>query len=186
MWGRIINKLNWKFLSTISQHNFVNNILVWLVIVPIVAKLFSLFEDTVSLTYNNQVYVISLELPFSWTYLYFSALLFLIGNILYKTNVPSIIDENETFSDFLKAGKGKHELSKYVEEESLSEDYFYELIDDNVLDEDVKYDYFGEILIRTNNLHVKRRLLIFSIYAIAIILLIIVFIENLLFVIEQI
>jgi len=178
-------KLGWKLMSKISKTDFVNKTLIWIIIVPIFAKLFSTLENTLEITIQEHIYTINLELPFSWSIFYFSAFFFLIGNILYKLNVPSIINDNESYADFHSAGKGKHELLKYIEEEKLSENGFYELYLDKPLRDDIKHDVFWEIWKQTNHLHCPSKIIISIFYTIAISLLSFVFFQNMYFVYTQ-
>ena len=77
--------LDWKKISNISKMKFVKSILVWVVFVPIVAKILSSIRD-------NHLIDLDFVLPFSWVLFYFSALFFLIGNIVYNIFVPPIIN----------------------------------------------------------------------------------------------
>lgn len=175
-------KISWKLLSTISKNKFVSGTLIWVIIVPILAKLFSAIENTFSIIIQEKQYIFTLQLPFSWSLFYFSALFFLIGHIIYKARVPSIINDNETYTDFLNDGKGKHELLKYIEKENLSEDGFFELYSNDSLRDDLKHDFFWEIWNMSNLLHFKTRFIISSFYALAIFLIAIVFMQNFWFV----
>jgi hypothetical protein len=95
----------WITISKIGQSKFVQSFYVWLIIVPIIAKFFVEIPIT-------EDYII-LELPFSWIIFYFSALAFVIGNILYL-RCPEIIKEYSSYRDFVSTGRGEEEIEKYL------------------------------------------------------------------------
>ncbi len=172
--------LNWKVISNISKMKFVKTILVWVVIVPIIAKVLSSLKEYQFINFD-------LVLPFSWVLFYFSALFFLIGNILYNIFVPPIINENRSFSHFLQMGRGKRELISYLESEKLEDRGVYsELYCDKALELDAKNDYFWDIWDMSLYNKFKIRFLISIFYSIGILLILIVFLQNMLFVLENI
>lgn len=175
-------KISWKLLSKISKNSFVNRTLIWVVVVPIIAKLFSKLESTLTIHIQEKLYTITLALPFSWSIFYFSAFFFLIGNIIYKISVPIIINDNDSYADFMNEGKGKYELIKYIEKEKLSENGFYDLYDIAPLKEHIKNDYFWQIWGSSNDLYCPSKIIVFILYTIGIFLISIVFIQNLYFV----
>ncbi len=172
--------LDWKKISKISKMKFVKTILIWVVIVPIVAKILSSIKE-------HQFVHFDFVLPFSWVLFYFSALSFLVGNILYNIFVPPIINENRSFSHFLEQGRGKRELISYLESEQLDDSGAYsELYCDKALGVDSKNDYFWDIWELSINNKIKIRLFISIFYSIGILLILIVFLQNMLFVLDNI
>ena len=172
--------LDWKKISNISKMKFVKTILIWVVVVPIVAKFFSSIRE-------NQLIDFDFVLPFSWVLFYFSALFFLIGNILYNIFVPPIINENRSFSHFLEQGRGKRELVSYLESEKLEDRGTYsELYCDKSLEINSKNEYFWDIWEMSLESKVNIRFFISISYSIGILLILIVFLQNMLFVIENI
>ncbi len=172
--------LNWKVISNISKMKFVKTILVWVVIVPIIAKILSSLKEYQFINFD-------LVLPFSWVLFYFSALFFLIGNILYNIFVPPIINENRSFSHFLQMGRGKRELISYLESEKLEDRGVYsELYCDKALEIDSKNEYFWDIWEMSLENKIKIRFFISIFYSIGILLILIVFLQNILFVLDNI
>ncbi len=172
--------LDWKKISNISKMKFVKTILVWVVVVPIVAKILSSLKG-----YN--IINFDFVLPFSWVLFYFSALSFLIGNILYNIFVPPIINENRSFSHFLQMGRGKRELASYLESEKLEDRGIYsELYCDKPLEVNSKNEYFWDIWEMSLDSKIKVRFFISIFYSLGILLILIVFFQNMLFVIENI
>jgi hypothetical protein len=172
--------LDWKKISNISKMKFVKTILVWVVVVPIVAKILSSFKDYHIINFD-------FVLPFSWVLFYFSALFFLIGNVLYNIFVPPIINENRSFSHFLQMGRGKRELVSYLESEKLEDRGVYsELYCDKALATESKNEYFWDIWDMSLESKIKVRFFISIFYSLGILLILIVFFQNMLFVVENI
>nr|SHO17348.1 Putative uncharacterized protein [Moritella viscosa] len=55
-----------------------------------------------------------LSLPFSWTLLYFSALSFALGNLIYLIFCPKIIQEFNDFSEYKNFGYCMSHLNKHI------------------------------------------------------------------------
>src|SRR5690625_7477728 len=63
-------------------------------------------------------------IPFPRDILYFSALFFTLGNIVYYFYAPSIIKENENFNDFEIARKNFNHIHQYADEMKLPFDEY--------------------------------------------------------------
>ena len=184
--GKKFNLITWKFISNISKNKFVNNTFAWVVFVPVIAKLFSKIEE-ISIVVFEQKIIIDTTLPFSWSIFYFSAVSFLIGNILYKIFAPTIIVDNNSYTDFLQHGKGRHELQKYIELSRLDQSVFYDLYDDDkILLEDTKNEYFWDIWNKVNILNPYVRLIVSIFYTFGIMFIAFVFMQNMYFVCQQV
>jgi len=106
----------WDGLSKLRKNRLVQSSYVWLIIVPITAKLFSKMEEIFILNVGELKYVFDLELPFSWKLFYLAALFFTCGNIIFSIFSPKIFKENSDFGDFQKAGRDLGHIENYLED----------------------------------------------------------------------
>jgi len=178
--------LNWLQISLISKTKFVNNILLFVIFVPIVSKIFEKFGDEFYFNIDNYIYIIKLELPFSLGLFYFSSVFFLLGNILYKISVPSIIDENKSFSAFESDGKNKIHLINYYENDKIdNEDLDCTILySDKILDRDELSDFFWNFWNSSLNKKIWFRFTITLLYSFGIIMIIILFLQNIYYVMK--
>lgn len=181
----MIFNLDWVKISIISKTKFVQNILIWIILVPILVKTFKNINE-VCFTINDVAYIINLSLPFSLGIFYFSALFFLLGNILYKIFVPQIIDDNKSFTSFHSDGKGKIQLIKYYEEGDIKNenDYVSLYIDENIERNEMS-EIFWEIWELSLDKNKIIRFIISLFYCFAILLIIVTFIQNICYVILE-
>jgi len=100
---------NWEFLSKFGKNKLVKRTYVFMFIVPFIISI---------LTKLNLVNVID-SIPFSWHALFYSAVFFTIGNILYEIFSPSIVKENYSFTDFQAAKKNWDHMNKYSDKLKL-------------------------------------------------------------------
>lgn len=106
---------SWSTLSRVGNSKVFKTAFIWLLVVPIVAKLFSKIQY-VTFTFNGANYQIDLALPFSFQMLFFSAIFATIGQILYTVFAPSIISNYSNYKEFEDEGKGIEQLkSEYKE-----------------------------------------------------------------------
>jgi len=152
--------LSWDKLRSIQTNRIVNSMYIWLVIVPVTAKIFSKIENEIILTLNGKEYILDLVLPFSWQMFFFSALFFVLGNLFYSMLSPKIIKEYRDFGHFLQVGGINQDLYDYkddvLKEKSESRDKLRRLTGEELsfkkkestnYDEKVQYtkDLFWEI-----------------------------------------
>ncbi len=107
----------WHKLRNIQKNRLVQSSYIWLVIVPVSAKLFSKISDTITFSIGEFQYQFDMVLPFSWVLFYFAALFFTIGNVLFVVFAPQIIKENEDYGGFESAGRGYSHLIDYIKED---------------------------------------------------------------------
>lgn len=120
VWNQLRNIVSkqtcWTCLKPLQENKIVKSTYIWLFIVPFVAKLLSKIEqDILSIKINGHVYEIDLSLYFNWKILFFSALFFVIGNIVYFFSAPIIIKKYNNYGDFLSKGGSMNELAYYIE-----------------------------------------------------------------------
>ena len=103
----------WSALKKTESNRIVRSMYLWLILVPIIAKLMSKFNGPLNLTFSGNIYQFDISLPFTWGIFFFSALSFTFANIVFIIFAPSIIKDNDDYSDFESAGKDKRHLEKY-------------------------------------------------------------------------
>ena len=96
----LLSKLTWSDLSGLAKNKIVNRTYIYLIIVPIIAKLFSQVKSPVIIEYGKTYIVLNLELPFNWVLFYLSALCFSLGTVIYYWKAPSIVKENNSYGEF--------------------------------------------------------------------------------------
>ena len=98
------NLLNWELLSKIGKNKIIKSSIIWVALIPILVKIIEFMSNTHS---------VSITLPFSWTLFYYSAIFFMIGNIIFQFTCPKIIYENVSYFDFDNKGLGTIRLLSY-------------------------------------------------------------------------
>lgn len=96
--------IDWQKLKSIVSTNFFRNTSIWIVLIPIAAKTFSLTEDTLTFNILGEQIKILFRLPFSWKALYFSGIFFLSARILYETRCPKIVKSYSNYVDYKEKG----------------------------------------------------------------------------------
>jgi hypothetical protein len=107
--------LNWEELSAIAQVSFIKGMTIWLVLVPILAKIFEKVGGEVSVIFLSHEFNLLLELPFSWYLFYLCSLFFVLANIIYYWHCPDILKEHKNYGDFNAARKTTLHLSAYAD-----------------------------------------------------------------------
>jgi len=109
----------WDKLRVISRNKIVSSTYIWLIIVPVMAKLTSKLEDIISFEVSGKVYQLDIVLPFSWQLFFLSALAFVIGEIIYFFSCPKIIKDYQDVSEFLATRRYIGELDNYANDDEL-------------------------------------------------------------------
>jgi hypothetical protein len=103
----------WSTLKKAEENRIVQSMHIWLILVPIFAKMMSLFEGPLKVEISESMYVFDISLPFTWVLFFSSALFFTAANMLFIFFSPKIIKENNDLSDFERAGKDEGHLEIY-------------------------------------------------------------------------
>jgi len=101
---------SWITLSKLSKYKIVQTTIFWLIFLPTMAKITEKLGDSIFI-YG---YEIIIKLPFSWFYLYFSAIFIFLAQMYYKITAPNIYNENSSYEEFDTNGRNKEHLEKYV------------------------------------------------------------------------
>lgn len=107
---RIHNVPTWTVLSALGKSRIFKSSYFWIVLVPLVAKLFSGIENIIDFEIFGASISINLALPFSWQMFYFSALFIGAASLIYSMFCPEIILKYDKFSDFTDEGKGRKQI----------------------------------------------------------------------------
>jgi hypothetical protein len=92
----------WPALHSLSESKLVKSSYVWLVVVPLMAKVIHAMNYKITLFANE----IPLSLPFSPRIFYFAAVAFALANITYYLFCPAAVKGYRTYKEFSDAGKG--------------------------------------------------------------------------------
>lgn len=120
----LLSKLNirWQELRQIQRSKFISSMYIWILVVPVVAKI--LFKIERYLTFNifGQKVELVISLPFSWKVFFFSALSFSIANSIVLLACPRIIKDHLSFAGFKGDGKNHEHLKDYAKD--IGDTYF--------------------------------------------------------------
>lgn len=119
--------IGWEFISNYAQNRFVKTSYVYLIVVPLIAKLLSNLENPLRIILSGIEYKFDLTLPFSWVLFYFAALCFTIGYIIFSVIAPPIVKENKDLSSFNNTKKNFNHLVGYLANLGIHDDYVKEL-----------------------------------------------------------
>lgn len=101
----------WQTLESIGNNKLIKSTYIWIVIIPILAKLLEKIPMNSEIIFGN--IHISLTLPFSWQLLYFSALIFAIATALFSLFCPPLISKFSDIQEYKKKGLDKEQLITY-------------------------------------------------------------------------
>ncbi len=118
---KIDNLILWSALKHTESNSIVRSMHVWLILVPVAARIMAKFETPLYIPIADKTYILDISLPFTWSIFFFSALFFTIGNILFIFFSPKIIKENDNYRDFEQAGKDEGHLEGYFNKVTLGE-----------------------------------------------------------------
>ncbi|MFD0862517.1 hypothetical protein ACFQ1M_09890 [Sungkyunkwania multivorans] len=118
--------LPWSTLAFLGKNKIINRTYIYLFLVPAIAKFLSQIESPLKIALNDYLFVLVIELPFSWKLFFLCALLFTAGSILFNLFCPQIIKENVSFSDFRDSGKDASHLESYGENVGIDYKFYFE------------------------------------------------------------
>lgn len=129
----------WTHLNNLGRNKTLRSSYLWIVIVPLAAKMLSAIESPLELIILNARINLNLSLPFSWQLFYFSSLLIALGSLIYSIFCPDIIKNYDKFSDLTDQGKGGKQIIEYLLE--VLPDLKYTRLD-NVIDDIVLIEFY--------------------------------------------
>lgn len=95
----------WSKLQKYGESTALRSSYIWLLVVPLAARLFSKIEDPVVIRAFEHTFTLHFGLPFSWKAFYFSAVFFAVASALFSIYCPVIIRDFANFSEFLQSGR---------------------------------------------------------------------------------
>ncbi len=180
-----MNFITWSLLKKIQKIRLVKGMYIWIFIVPLFAKTFEKVSDLVTVTIFGYTFDLQFELPFSWQLFYFSAVLFVLGNLVYYVFCPRLVNEHESFSDFSGSGKNMQQLSGYITEMNFDQTELMAIVglpaDQPPSETEKEKGYqnmFWEVLKKADTINTRARVFVGAFYTLAILFIIIVFIQN--------
>ncbi len=182
----------WDGLNRFGKNRALQSSYVWLLIVPIAAKALSAIEDPLVLEGISHGLKITLALPFSWKLFYFSAIAVSGASAIYALACPELISRFNTFAQYRAEGRGREYLEAYVKKlhnEAKTFEQGYASAGDFDLAAQAQEDrdfqaLFWKIYAQENNTSPVLRAVCFFLYAFGLLLILVVLLQNLLFVIQ--
>ena len=123
---------NWLSLKGFGKNKFVLNTTIFLFLTPLFYKFKLFIEQAVSKYIEKEI---SIEIPFSWQLLFYAAILFGIGTLLFRIYCPRLLYQFSCLGDYEYAGNYISQLHPYIE---------------NIKSEESLQKYFDISLLKTN------------------------------------
>jgi len=105
--------INWISLKIFGKNKFVLNTTLFLFLTPLIFKLKVFIEQAVSKYLDTNI---TIEIPFTWQLLFYSATLFGIGTLLFRLFYPKLIYQYSNLGEYEDSGKYIRQLYPYIEE----------------------------------------------------------------------
>jgi hypothetical protein len=96
----------WARLKQWAGFAWVKGSYVWILAVPVAAKLVSKLQDPLELPLGDKTIHIPVALPFSWKLFYMGAVCFVLARLVYNLKCPALVREFDTFAQYQEAGVG--------------------------------------------------------------------------------
>lgn len=93
----------WSTLAAFGDNRLLRSSYVWLIVVPVIARLFDGIGSPIILTGISQELKINLELPFSWKIFFFAAVAISFANSVFAIYRPNIVKLRD-FGKFQQKG----------------------------------------------------------------------------------
>lgn len=104
---------DWKVLKKFADIKLVKFSYVWIIIVPVLAKLLIKVGDVLPIKIGEVTFNINLSLPFSWQMFFFAALFFSLAQFIFNLVCPEIVKDFENQREFENDGKTVIQLGSY-------------------------------------------------------------------------
>ncbi|MCJ8337591.1 MAG: hypothetical protein MJK10_03890 [Pseudomonadales bacterium] len=122
-------ELKWSYARHLADSAIVKSSYIWLLVVPIAAKLLSNTEGSLGVIIFGETVDVPLSLPFSWQLFFYAAIVFSCANVIYTIRCPKTLKAYRSFQEYEKQGRDPLELS--LEFKELVFTPKYELRDDD-------------------------------------------------------
>lgn len=105
-------RLNWQSLKRWGKSRVVKSSYLWLLLVPICARVLEPFPETFTFHIFGSEATIAIGLPFTWQVLYLAAFLYAVGQFIYVWACPFIVHEYENYNEYRETQIGTVPLAK--------------------------------------------------------------------------
>jgi len=155
----ILRKMDWVSISKVGGSKFIQSFSIWIMLVPIIAKLFGNLPDIIEVRLFGSTFFFDIVLPFGLSIFYFSALSFGVANIIYLISCPQIIKNYENAGDFYNKRGSVSELSYYSKKinSNTYNSQFTKLSSSSNNSEQIKSDIFSGLVsdYKLNNTYIR-------------------------------
>jgi len=134
----------WPAIKKIGNNAAAKKLLLWVFIVPIIAKIFLQIPE-LSFEIGEHSYTVALNLPFNWKLLFFSGLFIGQGGALYNIWCPTVISLYSDYVAFKEAGKGSRNIVGLFQITSANEKHYKHLVSKTDLTASFINDYIKSI-----------------------------------------
>jgi hypothetical protein len=100
----------WSTLYDMGNSRLLRTSYVWLIVVPIAAKLLVGVNELLTFSVYGQEFQIEPGLPFSWKAFYFSSVSFSVAGLIYSFRCEGLAKHFRTFADYENEGRGVRQL----------------------------------------------------------------------------
>lgn len=111
-------KASWVKLRQLGNSRLVRSNYLWIMLIPIFARVFQSLNVLIERYFG--LLEIQLRLPFTWQILFFSSLAFACGSLTYQLFCPSIVKDHDNFADFTMKGKAAQHMIDYYRDQATS------------------------------------------------------------------
>lgn len=182
---------SWDSINKLGKNKLLATSYVWLIVVPLFAKILSLIENPLDFSAYIPGLIINFSLPFSWQLFYFSAVIISLAGAIYYFACPSIIKSFSTYAEFQSEGRDASYLEKYAERldgfsfEGHAKDAIYEPAIEPERQRQFWPQAFWQIYEYEKGKYPTVRVICFILYVVGIALIVIILADNFRFVINQ-
>lgn len=145
----LLGSITWETLRALGQSSMVRSSVYWIFLVPLAARILGDIQSPIKVRVFEQVHNINLTLPFSWYCLYFSAVSFAVGSLLYRMYCPQLISEFANFRDFLDSGgegfRLESEIQKAIPEDMIHDSSIWKAFTQTITTNDKERNTFAPI-----------------------------------------
>jgi len=112
--SRARKMIGWTSLEGVGNSRALKSSYIWIVMVPIAARMAEKFDGEVAVTLFGASITVSLSLPFTWQIFYLSAVLFSLANLIYTVRCPIFLKETPRLTELVAYGRGIPFLDAYL------------------------------------------------------------------------
>jgi len=114
--ARLLRLTHWASLRQFCRSRLIRSSIVWVALVPIAAKVVHLLQRKVTKPDWASAAVASLEVPFTWQVLFWSAVAFSAAVWWCDWRCPRVVLDQRSFGEFQAQGRGTNQLVDYLQE----------------------------------------------------------------------